>query len=101
MENKQETIFIKGMRFFKPKDGAPEFIKGNIVIEKKEFVEFLNTCMTDTVRIDLKKSKEKGTLYLTLNTFNPMRRDEPKVEQKSDAIDYPQDDINSEEIPFK
>lgn len=97
MENNKNK-FVTGMRFFRPRENAPEWIKGNIVIEKKEFIEFLNTCMTDTVRLDLLKSKEKGTLYLTLNTFNPMTK--PKVEQKSDAIEYPQDDINSEDIPF-
>lgn len=94
---KQPTKFVQGMRFFKAREGAPEFVKGNIVIEKKEFVEFLNTCMTDTVRIDLLKSKEKGTLYLTLNTFNPMTK--PKVEQKSDAVDYPNDDLGGD-VPF-
>ncbi len=97
---KQPTKFVTGMRFFKAREGAPEFVKGNIVIEKKEFVEFLNTCMTDTVRIDLLKSKEKGTLYLTLNTFNPMKRDEAKVEKTLDEIAYPQDDINPDDIPF-
>jgi len=91
--------FVTGMRFFRPRENAPEWVKGNIVIEKKEFVEFLNTCMTDTVRIDLLKSKEKGTLYLTLNTFNPMTKEAPKVEKSSDGIDYP-DEQPSDSIPF-
>jgi len=71
-----DTIFIKGMQFYRPNEKSPEWIKGNIVIQRKELIEFLNTLENDTVRIDLKKSKEKGTLYLALNTFNPMKREE-------------------------
>jgi len=100
MENKQETIFINGMRFYKPKENSPEWIKGNLVIEKTELVEFLKTCPTETVRIDLKKSKE-GKLYLALNTFNPIKKEEPKRESPKsiDSIPYPSEEYE-EEPPF-
>lgn len=91
MENKQETIFIKGMQFYKPRDGAPEFIKGNIVIQKAELIEFLKTLSTETVRIDLKKSKEKGTLYLALNTFNPIKKVEKEPNMYGGEAEIPAD----------
>lgn len=88
MENTNKTpmIFAKGIRFFKPRENAPKAIKGNIIIDLKEFKEFLNQQnITDLLRIDLRKSEEKGTYYFSLNTWKPT----PKVEE-----------IKKEDIPF-
>jgi len=80
MEN--NTIFINGMNFYKPNENAPAWIKGNIVIQKKELIEFLNTLETETVRIDLKVSKA-NKLYLALNTFNPGKKEVAQEPQEA------------------
>lgn len=68
----KQTIFADGIRFAKPREGAPEFIKGNISIKADDFITFLQTHKNEKgwVNIDLKKSKG-GNLYLELNTFQP------------------------------
>jgi len=64
-----QNIFAEGVNFYKPNEKAPDFIKGNIVISMTKLLDFQKTHkLDDTIRLDLKKSKE-GKLYLTLNTF--------------------------------
>ncbi len=86
MEPKKEKIFVDGMIFKRPKEGAPEFIKGNISIKVAEFGVFIAKHEKNGwVNLDLKSSKE-GKLYLELNTW------EKKVEVKKD--------VDASSIPF-
>jgi len=82
-----DKIFADGFRFEKPREGAPEFVKGKLSIKVPEAIAFLTKHQTNAgwVNLDLKKSK-KGTLYLELNTFTPKKQDE--------------DSIDPENIPF-
>lgn len=69
MENKKETVFADGIIFKKPREGAPEFIKGAISIKVEDFIKFLQANNSDGwVNLDLKKSA-KGNLYLSLNSW--------------------------------
>jgi hypothetical protein len=80
-EEKKELIFVEGMRFFKPREGAPQSIKGNIVINLAELREFIKKQgVTETLRADLRKSESKGTYYITLNTWKPMEKEEDKID---------------------
>jgi hypothetical protein len=83
-----DKIFADGFRFERPREGAPEFVKGKLSIKVPEAVAFLQLHQTNAgwVNLDLKKSK-KGTLYLELNTFSPKKQDD---EEK----------IAPEDIPF-
>lgn len=79
MENTK--IFVDGLIFKLPdektKEKAP-WIKGKISVKVPEFINFLNKHNTNGVwvNIDLKKSKEKGTLYLELNTYKKVAKEE-------------------------
>jgi len=66
-----ENIFADGISFKKPREGAPEFIKGSISILVDKLIPFLKQHQDENgwVNLDLKRSKEKGTLYLSLNTY--------------------------------
>lgn len=76
-EERKEMIFAKGIRFFKPRENAPKSIKGNIVIDLKELREFIKEQdITETLRIDLRKSEEKGTYYFSLNTWKPKPKED-------------------------
>jgi len=90
MEQKKEAVFVDGMIFKKPKEGAPEFIKGHISIKAPELIAFLQKHAKPDgwVNIDMKKS-QKGSLYFQLNDWTP-----PK---KEDTATPPDDDV---EIPF-
>lgn len=92
MAEKKETIFVEGVRFFKPNEKAPTWIKGNVTINLQELREFIKKqdFKEPVMRIDLCKSDKKGTYYFTLNTWKPEKKQEV----------FPEDDINPEDIPF-
>lgn len=68
----EEKQFPQGIIFKKPRDGAPDFIKGNISVKKDEFISYLGTLDKDNewANFDLKLSKG-GKLYLDLNDWKP------------------------------
>lgn len=69
MENKTETIFPDGIIFKKPREGAPDFVRGSLSFKVDEAVEFLKKhSHNGWVNIDILKS-EKGNTYLKLNTW--------------------------------
>jgi hypothetical protein len=64
-----EKIFADGIQFKRPKQGAPEFVKGKISVNVETFTNFMNQHQQGGwVNIDLLKSA-KGNLYLVLNTW--------------------------------
>jgi len=88
MAEKKETIFIEGMRFFKPREGCPTWIKGNIVIDLAQLREFIKKqSITELLRIDLCKSEKKGTYYFTLNQWKPTLKTLPE-EQNATLNDF-------------
>lgn len=96
MEQK-EKIFVDGMRFEKPNEGLPDFIKGKISIKVAELIPFLEKHQSNAgwVNIDLKKS-QKGTLYLELNTWKPKNN----VEQEREPTIDPVTGVDTNNIPF-
>lgn len=70
MENKKEKIFVDGLGFKKPRENAPDFVKGNISINVKRLQEFLvkHGAGKEWLNCDLKKS-QGGKLYIELNVW--------------------------------
>jgi len=66
----QTNIFAEGIYFNKPREGAPDFVKGKIALQPEKLYQWSKQYTNDKgyVNIDLKKSKE-GKLYLQLNTY--------------------------------
>lgn len=73
--------FTDGLIFKKPRENAPEFIKGSLSVKVDDFIEYLKKNESNGwVNIDLKVSKE-GKYYAELNDWKPNTQDnEPKVE---------------------
>ena len=78
-----DTIFTEGMSYFLPRENAPEYIKGSLVIEPKKFVEWMKANAehlstgkgydgnsVKVLRIDLKIG-QSGKSYAALNTWQP------------------------------
>jgi len=64
-----EKIFADGMFFKRPREGAPDFVRGAISIKVAEFIPFIEKHAKDGwVNLDLKNSKG-DKLYLELNTW--------------------------------
>lgn len=76
MDTKKEVVFAEGINFYKPGEKSPDFIKGNIVLDKEKLLKWLETMPNNVVRLDLKKSA-KGNLYLSLNSWEPMKKADP------------------------
>lgn len=70
-----DTIFVDGIRWFDPREGAPDFIKGAISIEPMKLLEWLkaNKHMINDkgyLMLDVKVSRENKT-YLSVNNYKP------------------------------
>lgn len=68
-------VFPQGIIFKKPREVAPDFIKGRLSVLKNEFIAYLQglDATDDWANFDLKLSKG-GNLYLDLNDFKPEPR---------------------------
>ena len=69
----EESVLTDGMYFNEPSERAPDFIKGSLSIEPKQFTEWLRKNYNKDekyIRIDLMISKA-GRAYSKLSTFKP------------------------------
>lgn len=106
-DNKPEPIFVDGAMFSKPREGAPEFIKGSLSVRPESLVPFLrkhteHLSPKGWYTFDLKQSKN-GALYLQLNTWKPEKKDlamEAVKEARENYNNRNDNYINPEDIPF-
>ena len=99
----EEKKFVTGM-FVKRNEKAPEFVVCNISIKADEFDKFIkeNTNEKGYVNLQVLRSKDKGTLYAVLDTFEPKASTastEVKKAVKMQAND-PLQNGNSGDLPF-
>ena len=102
-EQKPTPIFADGISFYRPKEGSPEWIKGEVFIHPERLGKFLanniqNLTEKGYLKLDLKVSKDKGSLYFQVNTFKP----KPKVEQPDTktSVGYNGEQFSADDIPF-
>ena len=91
----KETVFADGIYFKRPREGAPDFVKGAMSFKVDEAVAFLQKHKDEKgwVNVDLKNSKG-GKLYLQLNDWKPTGPAEaPTVTAEDEGI-------NPNDIPF-
>lgn len=71
------STLADGFFFDKPREGAPDFVKGKLSIQAEKAVAFLNEHKNEKgyVNLDLLKSKE-GKLYFTLNEWKPEKKED-------------------------
>ncbi len=109
----EEKIYPKGIFFELPQTNAPDYIKGKLSVKVADFVQFLNDHQNvgGYVNLDLKVSKEAGKGYVQLNTWKPtdkQHKPAPAKEVKdvpdnlhvASEVEYPEEEINPDEIPF-
>jgi len=92
MEDNKNPL-AAGFFFDRPREGAPDFVKGKLSIKVETALETLNKYKNDAgyVNLQLLNSKE-GKLYLTVDTWQPTK--------KSEGIAYPEETINPADVPF-
>lgn len=83
-----ETTFADGFFFDKPREGAPDFVKGRVSIKVAEAIPFLEANKNEKgyVNIDLLKSKEGGKLYFKLNTYKKEEKAETAPVEETDEL---------------
>ena len=99
----EEKKYAKGL-FAKRNEKAPEFVVCNISIKADEFDKFLkeNTNEKGYVNLQVLKSKDKGTLYAVVDTFEPKASTtstDVKKSVKTQESD-PFQNGNSGDLPF-
>ena len=94
--------YVKGM-FAKRNEKAPDFVVCSLSVKTDEFIQFLreNTNDKGYVNLQVLKSRDKGTLYAVLDTFEPKTTATP-AQTKKVANNDPFQNGNSgdDDIPF-
>ena len=77
--SKTSTIYAQGLRFFDARETAPDFVKGTVVVNLKQFFEFMGSKEiqehytkfegNNQVKLNM-LSGDKG-IYFTVDTFKP------------------------------
>lgn len=91
-----EIKFIDGLRVFKPRDTAPEFVKADIILNKQELMAWLEG-QDGTIRIQINESQQ-GKWYAKVNEFEPKKDWNPdQVKQSMGLAEKMEADEN---VPF-
>ena len=88
--------FPKGLFAKKPREGAPDFVKGAISIKRVEFLDWLADKQDEWVNLDIKEGKS-GKWYASVNQYKKSTEN-PSQGHTGANTDVSVDDINS--IPF-
>ena len=99
----EEKKYAKGL-FVKRNEKAPEFVVCSLSCKTDEFVQFLkeNTNEKGYVNLQVLKSRDKGTIYAVLDTFEPKANTAPTEAKKSvkTQANDPFQNGNSGDLPF-
>jgi hypothetical protein len=68
----QKIVFPEGLRVFAPGNNAPDWVKGQLLVNKNELVQWLRN-QDSEIRLDIKQSK-KGSWYLSVSDFTPQEK---------------------------
>lgn len=88
----KEKIYPKGLRTFAPREGAPDFVKGTLIITPNELVKFCKE--NEQYLSDYNGSKQlkcqmlegdKG-IYLVVDTYKPERA--PVGDEQEDNLPF-------------
>ena len=95
--------FISGLYSSDVADTAPAWIlgKGSIHLEKLMVWLDMHKHLADEkgfINFIVKRSQEKGKRYIEVDTWKPTKQTTEQV--ASEPVEYPDDNISPEDIPF-
>ena len=68
--NKPDVVFLDGFIFKRPREGCPDFVKGEMSIKADEAIAFIQKhTKNGWLNADLLASKDNTKLYFKLNTW--------------------------------
>jgi len=99
-----EKIYARGL-FAKRNEKAPDFVICSLSVKTDDFTQFLkeNTNEKGYVNLQVLRSKDKGTLYAVLDTFEPKASTastEVKKAVKTQESDPFQNGNSDGDLPF-
>lgn len=107
MENKPTPIFVDGLIFSDPHTAAPDWVKFNLSVHGKKFLDFLvankaHISEKGWFKIVAKVSKRNNSIYFELDTYKPQPKPASIAEPKEDTgtTKYTDENGNELEIPF-
>jgi hypothetical protein len=93
-----DTIYTEGMRIFAPRNEAPDFVKGTIIITPNELFKFFKdqeehkTEYNGETQFRLQLLEGRNGLYTTLDTYKPQNNEQNK--------EVPVQEPNQDDLPF-
>jgi len=75
--------FVDGLIIKPPRDNAPDFVKGQISIKRKELGNWLRGKEEDWINLDIKVG-QSGKWYAEVNTWKPTQ---PQAASAADELD--------------
>jgi hypothetical protein len=105
MSEQKETVFLDGFIFKRPREGAPDFVKGEMSIKADDAIAFIQKhTKNGWLNADLLASKDNTKLYFKLNTWEkPVDANAPVAPtpaQQVPAGEQPPEVIDESSIPF-
>ncbi len=92
-----DTIYTEGLRIFAPRNEAPDFVKGTIIITPNELFKFFKdqeehkTEYNGETQFRLQLLEGRNGLYTTLDTYKPEKNETNTKDVQPDQGD---------ELPF-
>lgn len=79
-----DKLFAKGI-FYKRRDGAPDFVIGNLSVKKEDFVDFVNqhAGQDGWLNLNILKS-QSGKPYIEVDTWQPNTQKAATTEAEGD-----------------
>ena len=101
MSEQNETIFLNGFIFKRPRTGSPDFVKGEMSIKADEAIAFINQhAKNGWLNADLLASKDNTKLYFKLNTWEkPVDTAQPPSEAPQAAPQAGTNPQDSQDAP--
>lgn len=102
MSEKKDTIYVKGVRIFPPNEGAPDYVKGSVIISPEELMEFIKEMkehLTDykgNPQLRCKLLEGKNGLYMTVDTYKKGESIPPEIQKDEQTFVADGDD----DLPF-
>ena len=97
----EQKKYVTGM-FVKRNEKAPDFVVCSISLHIDEFAKFVKENKNDKgyVNVQILKSKDKGTLYAVLDTFEPKSIETPKPKKNSSPDPFQNGNSDDDDLPF-
>jgi hypothetical protein len=94
-----DNKFVDGLRVYSPRDGAPDFVICNLVINVQELAAWLARQSGD-VRVDVKRSRN-DKLYASVNDWRPEGQRQERQRPAQPTPEETGGGFKDDDIPFR